>query len=64
MTYILAGMFTDCIIGRKATLEIKASAEAGTAFETDQVWLRGITRSDFGLRHQAAIVFADDLVQS
>ena len=64
LTYILAGMFTECIIGRKATLEIKASAEAGTAFETDQVWLRGITRSDFGLRHQAAIVFADDLVQS
>ena len=64
LTYILAGMFSECLIGRKATLEIKASAEAGTAFQTDQVWLRGITRSDFGLRHQAAIVLADDLLQS
>ena len=63
-TYILLGTFSEALIGRKATLEIKASAEAGTAFETDQVWLRGITRSDFGLRHPAAIVFIDDLLQS
>ena len=64
LTYLVGGMFTDCVIGRKATLEIKASAEAGTAFETDQVWLRGITRSDFGLRHASAIVFSDQLLQS
>tara|TARA_Y100000310_G_scaffold294415_1_gene324859 strand:- start:4676 stop:6151 length:1476 start_codon:yes stop_codon:yes gene_type:complete len=64
LSYTLAGMFTEAIIGRKASLEIKASADAGTAFETDQIWLRGITRSDFGLRHQAAFVFADNLLQS
>jgi HK97 family phage major capsid protein len=64
LTYILAGMFSEAIIGRKATLEIKASAEAGTSFENDQVWLRGITRSDFGLRHPSAFVFCDQIKQS
>lgn len=64
LSYIIMGMFSEALIGRMATLEIRASADAGTAFETDQVWLRGISRSDFALRHPAAFCFCDQLLQS
>lgn len=64
LSYILGGMFSQCVIGRAGTLEIRVSDVAGTSFEQDEVWIRGISRVDFGVKIPAAICFSDNLLQS
>ena len=64
LSYILGGMFSQCVIGRAGTLEIRASDTAGVAFESDQVYIRGISRADFGVKVPGALVFLDNLLQS
>ncbi len=54
-TDIFFGHWRDVIVAYRKTLEIKASDVAGTAFQTDQLWIRAILRMDVGIRHDAAI---------
>ena len=64
LSYILGGMFSQCVIGRAGTLEIRTTDVGGTSFEQDEVWIRGISRVDFGMKVPAAVCFCDNLLQS
>ena len=60
LTYILCGNFREAVIGRVGAIELAASTDAG--FTADQVWVRGIIRVDFGLRHPESFTISDTLV--
>lgn len=49
------GNWKDLVVGMRKTIEIRASDEAGTAFEYDQTWIRAIMRWDMVLRHDESI---------
>lgn len=48
---IYLGAWGEAIIGQRKTLELRASDEAGNAFEYDQVFIRALMRVDFNIRH-------------
>lgn len=48
------------IVGDRQTLEITVSKEAGTAFETDQTWIRAITRGDIEVTRTDAVQVITD----
>lgn len=48
-SYILAGQFDEAIIGERNNTEFTVDT-SGTAFEYDQVWIKAVSRLDFGLR--------------
>lgn len=50
--YIICGDFTQCIIGQRQTIELKASEHVG--FKSDQIYLRATMRVDFNVRHPEA----------
>lgn len=50
-TEILFGNWAELLMGQWAGFEIMASNVAGTAFATDQTWVRIIAEVDFALRH-------------
>jgi HK97 family phage major capsid protein len=60
LTFIVAGNFRRCFIGRVGTVEIALSDHAG--FQSDQVWLRGIARSDMGLARPESFVICPTLL--
>jgi HK97 family phage major capsid protein len=43
------GDFNTVVIGMRSQLNIKASGEAGTAFERLEIWIRGYIRCDIGI---------------
>ena len=45
------GNFSDLMIARWGTLELRASDVADDAFSYDQTHVRGILRMDVGVRH-------------
>ena len=61
MTYILAGMFSDILIGMFGAVEFAATTQAGQAFVNDQTWVRGILSADVAARHPAAFVWMNAL---
>lgn len=61
LTYILAGMFSDVLIGMFGAIEFAATTQGDTAFENDQTWVRGILSADIQVRHEAAFAFMDNL---
>lgn len=48
---IIFGNWADLLLGRWTSLMIRTSDVAGTSFEMDQFWIRGIMRADFAVRH-------------
>jgi HK97 family phage major capsid protein len=62
LTYILGGDFREVLIGRVGAMEVAASDQTGTTFQKDQTALRGILRTDMGLRQEAVIIFCDTLL--
>ena len=60
LTYILAGMWEDVLIGMFGAIEFAANT-AGDAFVNDQTWVRGILSADIQLRHEAAFALLDNL---
>ncbi len=59
-TDLFFGHWKDVVVAYRKTLEIKASDVAGTAFQSDQLWIRAILRMDVAIRHDAAIsVYTD-----
>lgn len=61
LTYILAGMFSDVLIGMFGAIEFAATAQGDTSFTQDQTWVRGILSADIQVRHEAAFVLMDNL---
>jgi HK97 family phage major capsid protein len=61
LTYLLGGMFSDCLIGMFGAIEFAATTLGDTAFTYDQTWVRGILSADFNVRHEAAFVMMDQL---
>lgn len=63
-TRMYFGQWQDVVVGLRKSLEIMASAEAGTAFENDQTWIRAILRMDVVLRHPESIEVLSDVRES
>jgi HK97 family phage major capsid protein len=61
LTYILGGMFSDILIGMFGAIEFAATTLGDTPFQFDQTWIRGIVSADIQVRHEAALVFMDNL---
>ncbi len=61
LTYILGGMFSDCLIGMFGAIEFAATTVGDTAFVNDQTWVRGILSADAQVRHEAAFSLVDVL---
>jgi HK97 family phage major capsid protein len=50
-TEIYFGNWAELLIGQWTGFEVMASREAGTAFTTDQTWVRILAEVDFAIRH-------------
>jgi HK97 family phage major capsid protein len=61
LTYIVGGMWSDCLIGMFGAIEFAATTQGDTSFRNDQTWVRGILSADIQLRHEAAFVLMDNL---
>ncbi len=61
LTYIIGGMWSDCLIGLFGAIEFAATTLGDTSFTYDQTWVRGILSADFNVRHEAAFVLMDSL---
>lgn len=48
---MILGRWGDCVVGIRKQIEVISSNVAGTAFETDQTWIRAVMRWDMVLRH-------------
>jgi HK97 family phage major capsid protein len=60
-TEMYFGQWKDVIVGMRKTLELRASDEAGTAFQNDQTWIRAIMRLDVNIRHAESIEVLTDV---
>ena len=60
-TEIYFGQWNDVVVGMRKTIELRASDEAGTAFQNDQTWLRAIMRLDVNIRHLESIEVLTDV---
>jgi len=54
------GNWAEVLIGQWLGFEILASNEAGTAFASDQTWVRIISQVDIALRHAASMCLCSD----
>lgn len=61
LTYILGGMFSEILIGMFGAIEFAATTQGDTSFVNDQTWVRGILSADINIRHEAGLVFMDNL---
>lgn len=61
LTYVVAGMWSDLLIGMFGALEFAATTQGDTAFANDQTWIRGILSADIQARHESAFVWMDNL---
>ncbi len=61
LTYVLGGMFSDCLIGMFGAIEFAATTLGDTPFQYDQTWVRGILSADVAIRHGASFVVMDNL---
>jgi len=55
-TEVYMGNWADMLIGQWAGMTLLASQEAGTAFATNQTWVRMITDVDIAVRHPESFV--------
>jgi HK97 family phage major capsid protein len=60
-TEIYFGQWNDVIVGMRKTIEIRASDEAGNAFQYDQTYIRAIMRLDVNIRHAESIEILTDV---
>lgn len=61
LTYVLGGMFSDCLIGMFGAIEFAQTNVGDTSFVNDQTWVRGILSADIQLRHEASFVVMSQL---
>ena len=55
------GNWADLIIGMWGGMRLKASDEAGTAFTSDQTWVRAIMDVDAGIRRQESFAMGNEV---
>ena len=60
-TEVYMGNWADLIIGQWAGMTLLASQEAGTAFATNQTWVRMITDVDVAVRHPESFVLGTNV---
>ncbi|MDD2901554.1 MAG: phage major capsid protein [Syntrophales bacterium] len=63
-TEVFFGNWSELIIGQWAGMSILASNQAGTAFQTDQTWIRVILNCDIAVRHEKSFALCNDLAIS
>ncbi len=63
-TEVYFGNWEDLLIGMWGGMTILASNVAGTAFATDQTWIRIILNVDVAVRHEASFCLCKDLAIS
>ncbi len=63
-TEVYFGNWQELLVGMWGGLSILASQEAGTAFATDQTWIRIILNVDVALRHAESFCLCNDLAIS
>lgn len=63
-TEVYLGNWEDLLIGMWGGMTILASNVAGTAFATDQTWIRVILNVDVAVRHEASFCLCNDLAIS
>ncbi len=61
LTYILAGQFSEVLIGMFGAIEFSATQQGDTPFRNDQTWVKGILSADVAVRHEAAFSLMDNL---
>jgi len=61
-TEVYFGNWQELLIGQWAGMEIMASQEASTAFESDQTWIRILQEVDIAVRHPASFCLINDAV--
>ncbi len=62
LTYVLAGMFSDVLIGMFGAIEFASTALGDSSFTADQTWVRGILSSDIAIRHEGAFAYLPSLL--
>lgn len=60
-TEVYMGNWADLLIGQWAGMTLLASQEAGTAFATNQTWVRMITDVDIAVRHAKSFVLGTNV---
>ena len=59
-TEIYFGNWAECLIGMWGGIELMASKETSTAFQTDQTWVRILQSIDIQVRHAASFCLIND----
>lgn len=60
-TELYFGNWKDLLVARWGGIEIRASQDAGTAFEANQTWVRAIAEVDIGVRHPESFAVMDSI---
>ena len=53
--------WNEALIGMWGGLDIRASQDAGTAFQANQTWIRIIQQVDFAVRHEESFCYSNDV---
>lgn len=61
LTYIVAGMWSDYLIGMFGAIEFAATSLGDQSFAADQTWIRGILNADCSPRHEQSFVLMDQI---
>lgn len=61
LTYVLAGMFSEILIGMFGAIEFSSTNSGDSSFLNDQTWVKGILSADVAVRHEAALALLDNL---
>lgn len=64
LTEMIFGNWSELLIGMWGSIRIDATQEAGTAFATDQTWIRIIQMMDIGVRHEESFCYVNDISTS
>lgn len=61
LTYIIAGQWSELLIGMFGAIEFAATTQGDTSFVNDQTWVRGILSADVTPRHESVFCWMDQL---
>lgn len=61
-TEVFYGNWEELLIGQWGGMEIMASQETSTAFETDQTWIRILQECDIAVRHPQSFCLINDAI--
>lgn len=64
LSYVLAGDFSQLLIGMGAVMELDMNPFGDTPWQTDQTEIRGILQCDIAVRHSESFAWCDQLLQA